>query len=108
MPRDHKYTAAMDSLSFLRAAEVLRGDVPDFDLTQAFHALKRYTDKVEQAAREAEDAKVVEFRESSMAAIACVFKESNKDPKGWDGLSGAAREGWRARYRAARKFFEES
>lgn len=61
-----------------------------------------------KAEREAEDAKVREFRESSLSAIASVFNESNVDAKEWVALSGTGRESWYARYRAAREFFEES
>ena len=57
--------------------------------------------------REAEDAKVRAFRESSLSAIASVFHGSRTDDEDWAGLSGTGREGWRAHYRAARKFFEE-
>lgn len=61
-----------------------------------------------RAEREAEDAKVREFRESSLSAIASVFNGSNVDAKEWAALSETGRESWYARYRAARKFFEEA
>ena len=90
MIKTYRYTAAMDALSFLRAAKINQCDTEDADLAQAFHALKRYTDKVEQAEREAEDAKVVEFHTAIGANLNRIERHH------------------RDLYQAARKFFEES
>ena len=95
------------ALAILEAADC--GKAGRIRLSRAMIALVEHISaEKERAEREAEDPKVREFREASMSAIATVFNESNADSKGWDGLSEAGREGWRARYRAARKFFEES
>ena len=74
----------------------------------AYYLAQHQDEKRQEAEREAEDAKVREFRESSLSAFASVFSDSNYDSTGWEGLSETGREGWRTRYRAARKFFEES
>ena len=85
-------------------------DIYAADACGLLQAWKRKTEqkRAEQAKRESEDAKVRGFRESSLSAFASVFSDSNYDSTGWEGLSETGREGWRARYRAARKFFEES
>lgn len=98
------------ALAILEAAgfsDDLGSDSPP-ELVSAMRLLGQYKVKVaREAEREAEDAKVREFRESSLSAIASVFNESNIDAKEWAALSKTGRASWHARYEAARKFFEE-
>lgn len=83
-------------------------DAAGYGKTQAAGFVRGQVDAlVKQAEQEAEDIKVSEFRESSLAAIASVFKDSNAQRKGWDSLPEDGRRGWRARYQAARKHFQE-
>ena len=97
------------ALAILEAAGIREDDTSRPNLSSALVNLQVHeAHRKDNAAREALDAKVAEFRELSLSAIALVFRDSNSQAKVWSALSNEGREGWRARYRAARKFFEES
>lgn len=96
------------ALAILEAAGIREDDTSRPNLSSALVNLQVHeAHRKDDAAREALDAKVAEFRELSLSAIALAFRDSNSRPKVWSALPNEGREGWRARYRAAREFFQE-